>query len=329
MARAQHGDAGPVDGYIPFLDRFRRWWQGDDAADAGDGIALVERGSGTGNDAGQGAITVDPADAGQWTDERVAFCRKLWATSDDDDEMVEPGGAAYCNTLLTPAGINSTKSVLDLSAGLGGGVRFLVGELGLWVTAADPEPELVKRAQQISVKRGLGKRAPISVYDPDALTLPANKYHAVLLRERLYRMHDKQTVLNTIRQSLKPNGSLILTDFALASEADGASEQVATWRAKQPEPFQLWTVDAYRNAIEGTDMQIRILDGAFTDYRGMILAGWSRFIDGLKREDLTREFVDTMMREAEYWLSLERALGSGALVYLHCHATVSADAITR
>ena len=212
MARAQHGDAGPVDGYIPFLDRFKRWWRGDDGADAGDGIALIERGSGTGNGAGQCAITVDPADAGQWTDARVAFCRKLWATSDDDDEIVEPGSAVYCNTLLTPAGINSTKSVLDLSAGLGGGVRYLVGALGLWVTAADPEPELVKRAQQISVKRGLGKRAPISVYDPDALI---------------------------------------------------------------------------------------------------------------------REFVDTMMREAEYWLSLERALGSGALVYLHCHATVSADAITR
>jgi SAM-dependent methyltransferase len=330
MARAQHGDAKPGDSYIPFLDHFLRWWHGNDATDAGDDIALAEGGRDSGSDAGPGAITVDTEDDGlQWTDARVAFCQRLWASSEDDDEMVEPGGSAYCNTLLTPAAINSSKSIIDLSAGLGGGVRYLVAALGLWVTASDPDPELVKRAQQISAKRGLGKRAPISVYDPDALALPANKYYAVLLRERLYRMHDKQQVLATIRQSLKPAGSLILTDFALASEAAGESEEVAAWMAKQPEPPELWAIDAYRDAIERTGMQIQILDGASKDYRGMILDGWSRFIEGLKREELTREFVDTMMREAEYWLCREHALRSGSLVYLHCHATVSDDAVTR
>ena len=331
MARAQRNDARPDDGYIPLLDRFKRWWRSDGAAV--DGIALVERGSKSGANTDHKAITVDPADdkadAGQWTDARVAFCRRLWATSEEDDEMVEPGGADYCNTLLTPAAVNSSKSAIDLSAGLGGGVRYLVGALGLWVTAADPDPELVKRAQQISVQRGLGKRAPIAVYDPDKLTLPANKYHAALLRERLYRMHDKQHVLNTIRQSLKPKGSLILTDFALANDAAGASELVTAWTAKLPQPAALWTMDAYREAIESTGMEIRILDGTFTDYRAMILDGWSRLIDGLTREDLTREFVDIMIREADYWLRLERALGSGDLVYLHCHATVSGPAVTR
>lgn len=331
MARAQNSDARPDDGYIPLLDRFKSWWRGDDAA--ADGVALVERSDPSGADTGPNAITVAPADdaaiEGQWTDARVAFCRRLWAISDEDDEMVEPGGSAYCNTLLTPAAINSSKSALDLSAGLGGGVRYMVAALGLWITAADPDPELAKRAQQLSVKRGLGKRAPISAYDPDKLALPADKYHAVLLRERLYRMHDKQRVLNSICQSLKPKGSLVLTDFALANDAAGTSDPVTAWTAKLPQPAALWTVDAYRQALEDCGMQIRILDGNFTDYRAMILAGWSRLIDGLAREDLTREFVDTMMREAEYWLSLERALGSGALVYLHCHATVSAEAVTR
>lgn len=329
MARAQHSDAEPDDGYIPILDRFRRWWRGDDAGDADAGVTLVARDGDTGPE----SIMVDSADTEddvhKWTDGRVAFCRRLWATSDEDDEMVEPGGSAYCNALLTPAAVNSSKSILDLSAGLGGGVRYLVGALGLWVTASEPDRELAKRAQQISKKRGLGKRAPITVYDPETLTLPANKYHAVLLRERLYRMQDKGHVLSTIRQSLKPKGSLILTDFALASDAAGDSALVSTWKAKHAEPPELWALETYREAVEGTGMTIHVLDGNFTDYRAMILTGWSQFIDGLTREDLTREFVNIMMREAEYWLSLERALGSGDLVYLHCHASVSADAVTR
>lgn len=167
------------------------------------------------------------------------------------------------------------------------------------------------------------------MYDPDALALPENNFHAVLLRERLFRMHDKQAVLGTIQKSLKIGGSLILTDFVLATEQSSIADPVTAWIARETEAHQLWTMDAFRNVIEGTGMQIRTFDDASTHYRQMILAGWARFIDGLKREELDRDFVDTMMREAEYWVRLERALGSGELVYLHCHALLPKAPVTR
>ncbi|MBT3811113.1 MAG: class I SAM-dependent methyltransferase [Rhodospirillaceae bacterium] len=327
MVRARHGDAESDDGYIPFLERFRRWWNGDRAPISGDGSVSAEPGA----EGDPEAITRDsPEDTGlAWTEKRVSFCRRLWAISDEDNEMVEPGGARYIDTLLQPAALNSSKSALDLSAGLGGGVRRMVGGLGLWVTASDPDRELVGRAQKLSVRRGLAKRAPITVYDPDTLELPENKFHAVLLRERLFRMRDKQAVLKTIRMSLKTGGSLIMTDFVLATDKSGASDPVTAWTARETEAPHLWTMEACRDVLEGAGLQVRSFEDASTRYRQMILAGWAQFIDGLKREELTRDFVNTMMREAEYWVRLERALGSGELVYLHCHALLPNAPVTR
>tara|TARA_R110002110_G_scaffold85816_2_gene223453 strand:+ start:36688 stop:37677 length:990 start_codon:yes stop_codon:yes gene_type:complete len=329
MVRAQHSDAEPDDGYIPFLERFRRWWRRARAPKSDDSAALAEHGIEDDSE----AITRDSPeseDAGlRWTDQRVAFCRRLWAISDEDDEMIEPGGAEYTSSLLQAAALNASKSALDLSAGLGGGVRLMVGKLGLWVTASDPDRELVSRAQKLSVRRGLGKRAPITAYDPATLLLPENKFHAVLLRERLFRIQDKQAILETAHKSLKTGGSLILTDFVLATEQSSVADPVTAWLAKETEPPHLWTMDACRQVIEGVGLQIRTFDDASARYRQMILAGWAQFIDGLKREELTRDFVNTMMGEAEYWVRLERALGSGELVYLHCHALLPKAAITR
>ena len=98
MARAQRRDAEPDDGYIPFLERFRRWWRRARTSISGDRTTSAIKDA-KGNPE---AITCSsPEDVGmRWTDGRVAFCRRLWAISDEGNEMVEPGGAACANTLL-------------------------------------------------------------------------------------------------------------------------------------------------------------------------------------------------------------------------------------
>lgn len=337
MARAQARDAEPDDGYVPFLDRFKQWWSGDDDTESGDGIVLVKRDGdttapGTGEKSPK-AITVSrqrPENDGRlWPDARVEFCRRLWATTEEDDEMVEPGGAAHYAELLQPTALNSTKSGLDLSAGLGGGVRYMVGGQGLWITAMEPNRELVNIGQSLSVKRGLAKRAPVLHYDPETLELPPQKHHAVLLRDRLFRMQSKHKLLEAIRQTLKPGGVLVLTDFAVDDDSSTDEGPLSDWFAQEPEKPVLWTVDAYRDILESMDMVVRTFETDASDYRRMIRAGWARLIDGLQREELSRDFVDIMMREAEYWLSVERALDAGDLIHLHIIASTPREEVKR
>lgn len=251
-----------------------------------------------------------------WSDDRLEFCRRLWG-DDAEDTSIEPGGSTYYRELLQAAAISSTKVTLDLSASLGGGLRQMADKLGLWMTGMEADPELAKRAMVFSVKHKLAKKAPISHYDPASLALPEEKYHAVILRERLHRVDDKANMLKTIQASLKSDGYFVMTDFALPDEAARPSKSVASRLALQDEPITLWTVADYREALSGLEFKSRIFKDESAQYRGLILRGWARLVDGLNRAELTRSFVDTMMREATYWVRLERALARGELVYLH------------
>lgn len=331
MARAQRSDAEAGDGYIPFLERFKGWWNGGAPPERvrkrrtapntrkPRETAPPQEQSGAPDPQ---AITVDEpsdTDAGpRWPDSRVDFCRRLWAV-DDEDEMVEPGGAAYCADLLKPTAVDSSKAALDLSAGLGGGVRYLAKQSGLWMTGMEPDEELAERAHELSCAHGMARRAPITAYDPEKLRLPKRKYYVILMRERLYRVRDKGEALKTIRGALKPQGHLILADFALAQDSSAEAKAVTAWTALEPERPPLWTMEQYRRALRSVGVDLRVFEPDSERYRGLILGGWARLVDGLRREELTRPFVDNMMREAEYWVRLARALESGELVYLRAH----------
>lgn len=331
MARAQQSGAPAGDGYIPFLERFKRWWSGGAPPErvrrrrpARSGPGARKRTPAAQNNGASDpqAITVDDPseeDAGlRWPDARVDFCRRLWAV-EDEDEMVEPGGARYCADLLKPTAIDSSKAALDLSAGLGGGVRYLAKHSGLWVTGMEPDTELAQRAQELSCAHGMARRSPITAYDPEVLRLPKRKYYAILARGRLYRVRAKTDALKAIRDALKPQGHLILADFALARESSAEAKAVAAWAALEPERPPLWTMEQYCQALRGAGMDLRVFEADSEHYRSLVLRGWARLVQGLKREELTRPFVDNMMREAEYWVCLARALESGELVYLRAH----------
>jgi hypothetical protein len=74
-------------------------------------------------------------------------------------------------------------------------------------------------------------------------------------------------------------------------------------------------------------MNIHSLDDKSDEYRKIILTNWDNFVQGLKREDLTRSLVNNLMVEADYYLRLVRALESGKLRYLRIHASKKGKAI--
>jgi cyclopropane fatty-acyl-phospholipid synthase-like methyltransferase len=303
-------------GPIRYLKRRRPLWSRRDPATDGDsrthGIQDVR---GTGDSAIPGNGSADTP-ALTWSDDRIAFCRRLWG-DDAEDTSIEPGGSAYYRELLQAAAISSSKVTLDLSASLGGGLRHMADKLNLWMTGMEADPELAKRAMALSVKQKLAKKAPVSNYDPAKLDLPKDKYHAVIMRERLHRVASKADMLKTIQASLKADGYFVLTDFALPNESARTAKSVTSWLDLQNDPITLWTTEDYKQALSELDFKPSIFQDESAQYRALILRGWARLVSGLERPELTRAFVDTMMREATYWVRLERALARGELIYLH------------
>jgi hypothetical protein len=124
-------------------------------------------------------------------------------------------------------------------------------------------------------------------------------------------------MLKTIQASLKADGYFVLTDFALPNESARTAKSVTSWLDLQNDPITLWTTEDYKQALSELDFKPSIFQDESAQYRALILRGWARLVGGLERPELSRAFVDTMMREATYWVRLERALARGELIYLH------------
>lgn len=300
------------DGYIPFSVRFKAWWEGIEAEEI----------AGDGRPASSHAIEVDAPDEEDdraWPETRLTFCRRLWENA-ETDEVVEPGGAEYTTWLMKPMSLNAEVSAVDLSAGLGGGVRHTCKEVGTYIDGYELDPELAEEGNRLSKKHGMERRAPILHYTPEMLELPARKFMGALCRERLFQFDKKEQFLETLFNSLRPRGHMVLTDFVVVNAADEDDPAVQAWLAKAPETTRLWKADECRKMLISLGMDIRICEDETNEYRTILLQGWARFVEGLKKPDLQREFINDMMREAEYWLVLIRALESGKLRYVRIHA---------
>lgn len=308
------------DGYIPFSIRFKAWWEGLEPG------ALVTKKPGAPVSAA--AIQIDePEEPGKtWPESRLSFCRRLWQI-EDEDEVVEPGGAEYTGWLLKPMNLSAEVSAIDLSAGLGGGTRKSCKDLNTYIDGYEMDTELAEEAAHLSKKHGVDKRVPIHAYDPESLELPVKKFMGALCRERLYRINHKESYLQTVFNSLRPRGHLIVTDFVVIKASDEDHPTIQAWLARAPEGVRLWTAEDCRKTIVGYGMDMRICEDETDRFRSILLKGWAQFVGGLTKQDLTRDFINDMMREAEYWLMLIRALESGKLRYYRYHAMRGAESI--
>ena len=325
---APKGAHAADDGYIPFALRFKAWWEGIEAASLMPGDPGAE-------DAAS-KITVDPEpeeeEGGRWPEPRRAFCTRLWGIG-EEDEVVHPGGADYTVALAKPMALDSSKSTFDLSAGLGGGTRKLAATLDLWVKGFELDADLAEHAMALSKKHGHDRRAPVEPLIEDALSLGEGKADGILMRERLYRVRNKAKFLDDLFAALKPRGHIVLTDFVLCDEAAATDPIISAFLAQEAkasparqEPA-LWTMADHKKRLLEKSLDLRIYEDESEKFSTMIRAGWGQFVGGLSKADLSRRFVDEMMRVAEFWLILCKALESGKFVYVRAHGIRGGESV--
>lgn len=307
---------------IPFRLRFKAWWEGVDPEsylkyDRDDPDRSISD-----------AIHVDenPDKEKKWPESRISFLTKLWG-GEDRQEVVHPGGTEYTLMLAKPLGLDETKSVLDLCAGLGGGTRELSKTFNLWIEGMESDAELANLANDLSIKHGMEKRAPIQTFDPNKLELPEKRYDAILIRESMFAYTGRQSIIEKAFNALKPRGHLLVTDLVLKKSDSIDARPVAVWQENHPaKPFP-WTMAEYKRAVLNMSMNLHIHEDRTEEYRSLVLNGWSTYVNQLTKSELTRDVVNELMYEAQYWLRLVRALESGELRYMRIHATRGSETI--
>ncbi len=296
------------DNYVPILERFSAWWHGADSLDQTEEPAPEP----------STTITVNTDPDLRWPEQRRAICKRLWG-----EGQIFAGGLDAMEDFVKPLCLNSSMSVLDLTAGLGGGPAAISKTSKIWITALECDPELVAHATDFCARKGAGK-VTVTEWHPAKPSLPEKKYDRIYGRESFYLVEDKQALLTALVKALKPGGELLFSDYVLADET-AERAPLTTWRRVEPGEPSPWRIAAYRKALKQSGFKVRICSEETASNQSLILQGWSAFVEGLTRQDLTRDFVDYMMQEAEIFLARIRAFEDGQLQVMRIHALKTND----
>src|SRR5258708_23281654 len=100
--------------------------------------------------------------------------------------------------------LTAEKSFLDMGCGLGGATRAINKTFGGWCTGMEASAAVVAAGMRYSEEQGLAAKAPITIFDPKQVQLPAGKYDAACLRKMLSRVGCQKPLLTALPKTLKP-----------------------------------------------------------------------------------------------------------------------------
>jgi len=261
---------------------------------------------------------------------RVEFVQMLWG-----EGFSLPGGKDFAVRLASAADFTKDGYYLDLAPGLGGGPRAIAKTYGVTVSGIEADAEFAAAAGAISDVVGMSGTAPIRAAGSEGLDMedfePAGEHAAIFMRETMFAVEERGRMLSTLHKALSADGSLVLTDFALADDAGDKSalpDSVAHWLSAEACNAYPWTEAEYRAALEAQDYKVERFDDLTAVYLPFIKEGLRRFHDCLQNAKFPPETLTTLMREGNIWLARSQALETGQLSFVHIHARRISPALT-
>ena len=248
---------------------------------------------------------------------RIDIIQKLWG-----EGFSLPGGPEFAVKLMRPLAFEKDGLYLDLAPGLGGAMRAVAKTFGVTVKGLETDAQLAAAGQEMSEQAGAAAMAPI-LARPDGFTAddfePKGRYAAIFMRETLFAVEDRASMLALVGRALRDGGSLMFTDFVLArDEID--DDMLVVWQNAEAAPVFPWTEAQYREALEGQHYNVDRIEDLTAEYLPLIHAGWRHFHDCLQNAKLPPETAAMLLREGNAWLARSRALETGMLRLLHVHA---------
>lgn len=258
---------------IPASVRFRAWWEGYNAEEYHHNLKRQQR-----------APVFDEADAEPsrrttvyeppkpHTPMRLKSAQLVWGSG-----FLTPGGGEFVLELLALVGITPAMSVLEVGAGIGGAARTLVDRYGIWITGHEDSDDCVRVGNELTKMAGLANRVRLTRYDPASIELGAGTWDCIVSRDTLYRIEDKERLIDELRKGLKLNGQIVLTDYVLARPGL-ESDAVRAWLDVEEGTAQPWSVEDYDACFEKYKIVSSVTPLDLTEtYCDLVTSGWWSF----------------------------------------------------
>ena len=300
-------------GGASFKKRFGAWWNGTELREAepdfddGD-YEEVEVGEDSGDETADDAAS--PAGSpDDWSEAKCEIAKGLWTPG-----FISPGGAEYVEELVSGCSLSSDETMLEVGIGMGGNTTTIVAKFGNYVTGYENDENLAAEAKKSAVEYDIDGKVKILGEPFDLAKVKTNYFRAALMREALYTMEDKESVVAKMCDSLKEGEAyLVITDFLFDEGAE--SDELTAWKDVQPGPVYPWTVEALKSSLESHGVLARIMEDESERYSEMIRGAWAGYLNEIKGKSVDEAFGRQLVHEAQYWLLLTSALDSGVLKY--------------
>jgi cyclopropane fatty-acyl-phospholipid synthase-like methyltransferase len=242
-----------------------------------------------------------------WPSSRIAVAEALWG-----EGFLFPGGADEVLRLAKPLGLSAASSLLLIGAGSGGAPRQIAAEFGVWVTGYEANARLLEVANERSRRAGLGRRAQVEPWDPQAPKFPPRYFHHGMTIEAL-RLARPEKLLAAASLALKPGGQLVLLETVSDLPLEAADPTVATWLRLDHRAGGVPSELAITEALGRLGFDVRIVEDVSRRDMLNAMEGWRVAVEGMAGARPALRQVAVVVREAELWLARVRLMRAGRL----------------
>ncbi len=250
----------------------------------------------------------------RWETSRVTLVQKVWG-----EGFATPGGRNHILNMVKILGLDPAMTVLDLGAHLGAAARIMCGDFGVWVTGFEADPALVEAGMALSVKAGMGEKAPIRAFDPATFAHKQGSVDCVFSKEFLFTVADKNKFLKAVEDLLKPKGQFLFTDFVLA-KTHLRSPILENWIENEPQKPRPWSLEDYEVGLAGAKLDIRVAEDITQAFRALVIKGWADYTESTRPGSVGVETAPALVDEVELWTRRIQAIDSGDLKVCRIHA---------
>lgn len=229
---------------------------------------------------------------------------------------VIPGDEAFFKELMSPVGLTSEMTLLDLNAGLGGAGIAIAKASKNYIAGFDRRPDLVKAGNAFLRQHKAGRQVQLAAYDPENFELRAGFYDCVMARELISTLADKEAFFQAVSGGLKQFGQIVITDFVRGNTPEG-DPSLAGWIAMQEHKPVLWPSDNYAARLSRLGCTILVTMDKTDLYRSLLLRSWRNFLDHPELPRLRGRRALPLLGEVERCIRTLAALDSGALRYFY------------
>lgn len=298
--------------HIPLKLRLAAWWEGYDAEYF---VSRLNSGKSAADELAEERnfhSVFDPAegDPNEWTSIRTQVVQDIWTPG-----FIAPGGVEYSADLLNGCSLEPAETMLQIGIGFGGSTRAIIERYGNYVACYDRDPALVKEAWRQAAEHRVSSKLDIELENLEKMKLKEGYFRAALLREILYTIKGKATLLEKIWDSLKAGVSqLVVTD--LMFDQASTTPELQRWKEAERTPVYPYSLNELTTKMMELGFVIRIAEDESRLYRKMIIDSWKKYLSTLDTESLPPLVGQQIVHEANFWSARIAALDSGALRYV-------------